>query len=199
METLLLALRLFTLVTVITWFVIYWRFGLRLFGDIRVSLQRPHTRLDGMRIGAIAFFSWIIWMTGLFICLGRLEFPQNSLTAILAGVGVALTLLGIGGMFYTRRQLGRLWAAATRLQPDHRVVDHGPYRLLRHPIYSFAVLMNLGFFLVFPTWWDAIATVFIFIGYALKARDEERFLLHALQGYAEYLRRVPYRLIPWIW
>lgn len=79
------------------------------------------------------------------------------------------------------------------------VVATGPYRVLRHPMYSGTLLMGLAMPLMLGSYW---ALVLLPAGWAmLVARiiAEERFLSRELRGYAQYLRQTPKRLIPGVW
>lgn len=78
---------------------------------------------------------------------------------------------------------------------DRGLVQHGPYRYVRHPIYAFEALFFLGYFFAVPTWWSAIIILTAFGLQVLRILREERIL----EGYEEYKRRVPWRLIPGIW
>lgn len=147
----------------------------------------------------ITLMSMIIWVSALLIILGRTGFSETPLSQGAAVFGLLMTLSGISGTFYARHQLGRLWTAAAGLQSAHRVIDQGLYAWVRHPIYTFAMLLNFGFCLIFPTWWTIPATVIILLSYALKAQGEEELLLHSLDGYPDYMRRVPYRIFPKLW
>jgi protein-S-isoprenylcysteine O-methyltransferase Ste14 len=119
--------------------------------------------------------------------------------AAIAVLGTILTLLGMGGAVFCRRYLGRFWTAETTVQPNHLIVEGGPYSYVRHPIYTGAILMYIGTALVFPTWWNIIATLLIILAYILKTLDEDLYLEGNLTGYTDYQRRVPYRLIPKVW
>jgi protein-S-isoprenylcysteine O-methyltransferase Ste14 len=103
------------------------------------------------------------------------------------------------GTFSCRHYLGKFWAADATLQANHQVVDTGPYRLVRHPIYTMALMMYLGTTLVFPVWWNGLAFVGLLVMHLLKTWSEDRFLRAELTGYAEYQTRVRFRLIPGVW
>jgi protein-S-isoprenylcysteine O-methyltransferase Ste14 len=88
-----------------------------------------------------------------------------------------------------------------RLQAERRqrVVDSGPYRIVRHPMYAGSPLVLLGLGLWLGSW---AAVLYAFAPLALlmvRIGLEERFLRRALPGYAEYMQRVRYRLVPGIW
>lgn len=108
-----------------------------------------------------------------------------------------LTLAGVLFTWWARIHLGSLWSHAITRKQDHRVIDTGPYRLVRHPIYT-------GLIVAILATGAAVATVAALFGAALitfglwqKARMEERFLIVELgsDAYGSYRRRVP-MLIP---
>lgn len=85
------------------------------------------------------------------------------------------------------------------VQKGQKVVDTGLYGVVRHPMYAASVLMFLSMPLVLGSW---VALV-VFLGYpaaiVLRIRNEEKLLLRELPGYDVYVRKVKYRLIPFVW
>ena len=116
----------------------------------------------------------------------------------------------VGGCLYVSSMLLLTWAMAVnphfektvRIQHDrnHRVVDSGPYRIVRHPGY---IGIILGFVLPMPlllgSWWAAVPACAMAAWIVLRTVLEDRTLWNELDGYQEYARRVRYRLIPFIW
>ncbi|MEO8078666.1 MAG: isoprenylcysteine carboxylmethyltransferase family protein [Acidobacteriota bacterium] len=106
------------------------------------------------------------------------------------------------GFFFTwwaRVHLGRLWSASVTRKADHRVVDTGPYGIVRHPIYTGITLASIATAAMRGTaagWLGAAVTT---TGWYVKARLEEEFLREQLGAheYADYARRVP-MLIPFL-
>jgi protein-S-isoprenylcysteine O-methyltransferase Ste14 len=88
-----------------------------------------------------------------------------------------------------------------RIQTDrgHQVVSSGPYRWIRHPGYAGALLTYLTTPLFLDSGWSFLPTVFIMILLVIRTALEDRTLQKELPGYAEYARRVQYRLLPGIW
>ena len=86
-----------------------------------------------------------------------------------------------------------------QVQEGQRVVDTGLYGIVRHPMYSATVLM----FLSVPLVLGSVFSFLIFLAYpfiiAARIKDEEKLLESELEGYAEYKKRVKYRLIPFVW
>lgn len=166
--------------------------------DIKEAIRVGKSRLDIALLMILTLCSLLVISGGFLAAFGQVQiaFPQNSALAV---VGTLLTVSGIAGMFYCRHYLGRFWTAETNLRKDHRIIDTGPYRLVRHPIYTFAILMYIGFGLVFSSPWNAAFVRVIVTAYILKTNDEDFFLEKNLPGYREYKLHVPYRLVPRLW
>lgn len=85
------------------------------------------------------------------------------------------------------------------VQENQKVVDTGLYGIVRHPMYSVTLLL----FISMPIVLGSVFALPIFLVYpfiiAKRIKDEEEFLLQELEGYAEYKKKVKYRLIPFVW
>jgi len=102
-----------------------------------------------------------------------------------------------------------LWAIASnaffsqivRIQPERgqTVVTGGPYRYVRHPAYIGAILYELAVPVLLASWWAMIPSGLAAILLIFRTALEDRTLQAELAGYAEYVRRVRYRLVPGIW
>jgi protein-S-isoprenylcysteine O-methyltransferase Ste14 len=191
--------RWLTLIAWMVWFVGYWNGGRLVIGGICRSIQNSENQLDSWLMLAIVFLSLIIVATGFLVTTGLPMVRLGIFIAPITILGTCLTLLGMGSAVFCRRYLGRFWTAETAVQPNHLVVDGGPYSYVRHPIYTGAILMYIGTTLVFPTWWNILATLLIILAYILKTLDEDQYLEDNLTGYTDYQRRVPYHLVPRVW
>ncbi len=109
----------------------------------------------------------------------------------------ALLAASFGFCWWARRHLGRLWSGFVTLKEGHRVVDTGPYGLVRHPIYSGVMAAALATALIRASPMALAGFVLVVVGFAMTARIEERFLREQLGGdaYDSYRRRVP-MLVP---
>lgn len=92
------------------------------------------------------------------------------------------------------------WLSRTvEVQRGQKVVDTGLYGKIRHPMYSAMILL----FLSMPLICGSVYAFLIFLIYPLllakRIKNEEAVLLTGLEGYAEYTRKVRYRLVPFIW
>lgn len=111
----------------------------------------------------------------------------------------ALTAAGCLFTWWARVHLGRFWSSAITRKEGHRVVDTGPYRLVRHPIYTGLIGALSATGLQVATATALLGTAFIAFGFWQKARMEEGFLSAELgaDAYGPYCRRVP-MLVPFL-
>lgn len=92
------------------------------------------------------------------------------------------------------------WLSRTvEVQEGQRVVDHGLYGVVRHPMYSASVLLFLSMPLVLNSPLSFLVMLCYLPLIAKRIRNEEKLLQKELPGYEEYAERVKYRLIPFIW
>lgn len=88
-----------------------------------------------------------------------------------------------------------------RIQHDrgHTVVETGPYAIIRHPMYSAALVMFPGMALALGSYW-ALVPASLAVGLlVLRTQWEDQTLQAELDGYQEYTHRVPHKLIPHVW
>jgi len=85
------------------------------------------------------------------------------------------------------------------VQENQKVIDTGLYGIVRHPMYSATLIL----FLSMPLVLGSVYSFAVFLAYpfiiAKRIKDEEEFLIKELDGYGEYVKRVKYRLIPFVW
>jgi len=111
---------------------------------------------------------------------------------LLAGLVVA----GFLFMWWARIHLGQLWSSSVTRKQHHRVVDTGPYAIVRHPIYTGLLLAIIATLLLRGTLVTLTGSALIALGIYIKARVEEEFLRQQLgEPYDAYARRVP-MLVP---
>lgn len=122
--------------------------------------------------------------------------PWWTLPAPLGWLAVGLVLAGLAFTWWARLHLGRLWSADVARKAGHHVVDSGPYRLVRHPIYSGLILAAFAVAADFGTPTAPAGAAVMTLGFYIKARMEERFLRAELgPAYGAYAARVP-MLVP---
>jgi len=120
---------------------------------------------------------------------------------------VSLALQVVGLLLVFPALILAVWVLATnayasrvvRLQDGHQVVTTGPYRYVRHPMYSGTLLSWVATALALGSWWmfiPAAAGIALFIW---RTAREDTTLQDKLPGYREYTQQTPYRLIPGVW
>lgn len=116
------------------------------------------------------------------------------------GLGYTLLIVGIVGLIWAQ-SVSRFFEPTVRIQTDrgHRVIDTGPYALIRHPGYVAASLLNLGMPLCLGSFWALVPAFLLCLLLVVRTVLEDRTLRAELTGYQEYTRRVRYRLVPWLW
>lgn len=118
--------------------------------------------------------------------------PGTYLAAVVVVLGICFT-------WWARIHLGRFWSNAITRKEDHRIIDTGPYGLVRHPIYTGQIIGLLASGLAIATWTAMVGVILISLGEWQKARLEERFLSAELgsEAYGAYCRRVP-MIVPFL-
>ena len=86
-----------------------------------------------------------------------------------------------------------------QVQEGQKVVDTGLYAMVRHPMYSVTILLFLAMSLVLGSWYALIPFVFYPVIIILRLKNEEALLLRELPGYRAYVKKVKYRLVPFVW
>ena len=97
-------------------------------------------------------------------------------TIVVGVTGLVLTAAGAALAMWSRSVLGENWSAIASIRKDHELIRMGPYRTMRHPIYTGMLLGLLGTALVVGEVRGLVALVIMWIGFYLKARKEEAFL-----------------------
>ena len=111
-------------------------------------------------------------------------------------IGTILVFLGLLFALWARWHLGRNWSGTVTVKKGHTLIRSGPYRYVRHPIYSGMLLALVGTALAIGAPYGFIATALILIGFVLKLRVEEERMRDTFPvDYDSYSRRTA-RLIP---
>lgn len=85
------------------------------------------------------------------------------------------------------------------VEDDQKVIDTGPYAIVRHPMYSGVTLLYIMTPLALGSYWGMVPALLIIPLLMARILSEEKILSMDLDGYSEYQKKVKYRLIPFIW
>jgi protein-S-isoprenylcysteine O-methyltransferase Ste14 len=114
--------------------------------------------------------------------------------------GFCIYVLGFFLRFYSIFYLGRFFTTNVTIAADHRVVDSGPYRFIRHPSYTGTFMLYLGICLCIGNWATTLIIIVpVFCAFLWRMKVEETALREALgEPYADYMKRTK-RLIPMVY
>jgi len=120
---------------------------------------------------------------------------SNPLRIAALVLGSLLLLPGLTLTLWARLTLGRMYnvssAVGAQLYADHRLITHGPFSVIRHPMYAGILAASLGGLLVYRTW-SLVFTTITLLGLSIRARREEQALAAEFgEAWLEYSRRVP--------
>ncbi len=190
-----------------TWpyFLIFWPVYVWVFVPefriIRRARVRARTSTDdrgSLRVIIVGFNIAILAAFGLAFVADRATLPGER--AFWFFIGVAVLIAGSLLRRHCFRVLGAFFSGVVELQADHRVVDSGAYRWVRHPSYSAALLIVSGIAIALGNWLSLVVSfVVAFLTYSYRAHVEERALLASLgDPYARFMATRK-RFIPLVW
>jgi protein-S-isoprenylcysteine O-methyltransferase Ste14 len=113
-------------------------------------------------------------------------------------LGALMMVLGFVIVFVVFRE-NSFTSGIIEVAENQKVISTGPYAVVRHPMYSGALIMLFGIPLALGSWWGMLINVPMTAAIIWRLLDEEQFLNAKLSGYAAYCEKVKYRLIPSIW
>lgn len=115
--------------------------------------------------------------------------------ALIQAVGLVL----VGGALllhaWSRSHLQQFYAERVELQPEHHVVDTGPYAYVRHPLFTAYFLFVTGLLLINPALPILLVAIYTYWDFGRAAKEEEELLGENLPGYDRYMERTP-RFVP---
>ncbi|MGC1678818.1 MAG: isoprenylcysteine carboxylmethyltransferase family protein [Candidatus Binataceae bacterium] len=146
-------------------------------------------------IQAIAFISFFAIL--LFPAFDH-RFGWSAVPPYIALAGDALVAFGFLIVFFVFKE-NTFASAIIEVDTGQKVISTGPYSIVRHPMYSGALIMLLGVPIALGSWWGLLMVIPITIVIIWRLLEEEKFLAKSLPGYSEYKTKVTNRLAPIIW
>ena len=135
---------------------------------------------------------WVAAYAGWF--MGFLVRPTGSHLAWGASVGIWVQLIGLLAWAWAFAKLARSFGV---VPADRGLVTGGPYRIVRHPLYTAYLVGGIGYLMQSLSTWNIVIDAVAVGWQVVRIRAEERHL--SSPDYDAYRARVPWRLIPWIW
>jgi protein-S-isoprenylcysteine O-methyltransferase Ste14 len=126
----------------------------------------------------------------------RLGWSTVSTPIVIAGD--LLVAIGFYLIFCVYRE-NTYTSATIEVATNQKVIDTGPYSLVRHPMYASALLYLVGTPLALGSYWGLLPFIALIPFLMWRLTDEEKMLARELEGYEQYQKCVRYRLVPRIW
>jgi protein-S-isoprenylcysteine O-methyltransferase Ste14 len=126
------------------------------------------------------------------------RFGWSPVPPAVSVTGDALVALGFLVIFFVFR-VNSYGASTIPVAAGQKVISSGPYAVVRHPMYAVGLVTMTGVPLALGSWWGLAILGLMMPVLVWRLVDEERFLTQNLPGYADYMQRVRYRLVPYVW
>jgi protein-S-isoprenylcysteine O-methyltransferase len=171
--------------------------------DFYFLSRHDRNRKEGGRGWSWDYTLFLLGM-GLFLILQPVVLPVIGLhtdapwgmaVQALGGIGV---LLGFIVHIWARQHLQHFYTERVEVQPDHKVINTGPYALMRHPIFTSFFFLAYGVLLINPAVTTMLIVIYTVWTFTASAKEEEKALGESVPGYADYLKRTP-RFLPRLW
>ncbi|HEV2211649.1 MAG TPA: isoprenylcysteine carboxylmethyltransferase family protein [Verrucomicrobiae bacterium] len=173
-------------------FIVYW--AISAWWGKRVAERQSWTAILANRVPT--------FVGALLLFLRKLPYPLQVQvlphSAATADIGAVLCVLGVLSAIWSRIILGRNWSSDVVFKQNHELIERGPYRFVRHPIYTSILTMCLGSALAVNRLGSWLGLPLLLVGFWIKSRQEEALLTrHFPAEYPAYQQRVK-ALIPFI-
>lgn len=126
------------------------------------------------------------------------RFGWSKVSPSVVMAGDILVAIGFYFIFLVYRE-NTFTSATIQVVENQKVISTGPYALVRHPMYASALLYLIGTPLALGSYWGLLAFVFMVSFLIWRLFDEEKFLAKNLPEYKEYQKKIPHRLVPYVW
>jgi len=147
---------------------------------------------------SVVAISGILFVAG-FVAAG-LDFRFGWSKMPLWVVVIASAVMLVSYALYAEVMRENAYLSRTvEVQENQKVIDTGLYGIIRHPMYAVTIWLFLSIPLVLGSWWSLLCFVPYIAVIAIRIHNEEKVLEAELEGYAEYKKRVKYRLLPFVW
>jgi protein-S-isoprenylcysteine O-methyltransferase Ste14 len=188
--------KIFWVVGIVAWYMIRRPFERR---AKRVRVVDNHRSWPDM-IGLAAALVGQGVVPGVYVVTGEPAAADYPVHTWAIALGVILFCIGLWLFRRTHKELGKNWSITLEIRDNHKLVDSGPYALVRHPMYSSFLLLALGQIFLLPNWVAGFAGL---LGFAtlffLRVRKEERMMLETFgSSYGDYMKMTK-RVIPYLY
>jgi protein-S-isoprenylcysteine O-methyltransferase Ste14 len=164
--------------------------------SVKVAKSQKTALETGLLVFAwVGFFVPLVWVAS-----PAFRFAEYPLRAVPLAAGVMCYVIGLWLFYRSHADLGTNWSITLEVREGHRLITHGVYRAVRHPMYSALALYSVGQALVIPNSVAGLSNLVAFaVLFAFRVGAEERMMAQQFGNeYAAYTARTK-RLIPRVW
>ena len=187
------------------WLLLGLLFGPMLIAGFVMLFKSPEflkKRLDAKEKQAtqkgVVALSGLMFIAG-FVVAG-LEFRFGwSKMPVAVTVAASVLFLAAYALYAEVMRENAYLSRTIKVEEGQKVVDTGLYGIVRHPMYMATILLFLMIPIVLGSWYALIVFAFYPAIIIVRLKDEEDLLTRELPGYAEYKKKVKYRIIPYVW
>lgn len=174
-------------------FVVYW--------VINIPLQKKTAIKFGVKgqfkYRFLSAFAGILLVVPIIVMLNS-PAVYFSHYAFVADISIIFSVLGVGFAIWARRNLAGNWSQTLDFKEQHKLVTSGPYKFVRHPMYTGMLLMYAGIALAFLSWVGLLGVLFLFWAFLERIKSEEALMAeHFPNEYPGYKKETK-KLIPFI-
>jgi protein-S-isoprenylcysteine O-methyltransferase Ste14 len=148
--------------------------------------------------GALLFVVLIFFFASLVAPVLDYRYAWSRVAPWVSVLGDVVVLLSFLFFLWVTR-VNSFAASNIRVEKGQKVIDTGPYAYVRHPMYAGAIWLFVGMPLALGSWWSIGLIVLFMPVLWWRLLDEEKILRRDLPGYAAYMHRVRFRLVPFVW
>jgi protein-S-isoprenylcysteine O-methyltransferase Ste14 len=180
---------------IVCWVIFVWYWLISAVGGKKVAERQSVWSALAHRIFVGMWWWFLVYPGPLPAPLRARVLPHTD--GVLA-TGAVLCVLGLVVTIWARRTLAGNWSSNVTFKQGHQLVRTGPYRFVRHPIYTGLLVMAAGSAVEIGQLRGGVGFILLGIGFWIKLWQEERLLLrHFPEEYARYRKQVK-ALVPWI-
>lgn len=160
--------------------------------------RRFHHREKEPTQKAVVAVTTVLFAAGFVVPGLDWRFGWSAVPAWAVVVADALVLASYAFVYMVFRE--NSYASRTvQVEKTQKVIATGPYAAVRHPMYSGIIVMYLATPVALGSWWGLLPMLSLPVALVVRLFNEEKVLSRDLPGYARYLRRVRWRLLPGVW
>lgn len=159
----------------------------------RINVKERRKAQKKYVLVSMLFFVAAFILPGLDFRFGWSEVP-----AWLVILSLIFMVTGYAGFIVVMLQ-NRYASRVIEIQENQKVIDSGLYSIVRHPMYLSAIILYISSPVVLGSFYGLIPMVFLPFLLAFRTLNEEEMLKKELPGYVEYMQKVKYRMIPFVW